>query len=185
MASPLLTLTPSGLYCPAGDFYIDPVKPVPRALITHGHSDHARPGHDAVMATEETLAIMAIRCGEGFTLSRQAAEYGKPVGIGGVTVTFHPAGHVLGSAQIAIEGAHNGQRTRIVISGDYKRQRDPTCLPFERVMKSNASCIRNGSFPNAAICLEPIPSARRSAWRRYCAKPAMTGRSICTAPWTG
>src|ERR1700757_4801069 len=101
----VLTLTPAGLYCPPGDFHIDPPRKVPRALITHGHSDHARPGHGAVMATRETLAIMALRCGENFAGSRQIARLGETMRIGEAEVTFHPAGHVLGSAQIAIEAA--------------------------------------------------------------------------------
>jgi len=122
----LLTPVPAGLYCPPGDFYIDPTVPVDRALITHGHSDHARAGHTAVMATAETLRIMAARYGEGFAGNVQVAKLGKTVDVGGVAVTFHPAGHVLGSAQIAVERGG----LRIVASGDYKRRADPTCLPF-------------------------------------------------------
>src|SRR3954449_1494541 len=99
----ILTQTPHGLCCPMGGFHIDPVRPVARALITHGHSDHARAGHGAVLATRETLAIMAVRYGEGFAGSAQAAELGRAIDLGGVTATFHPAGHVLGSAQIAVE----------------------------------------------------------------------------------
>ena len=125
----LLSATPEGLYCPVGDFYIDPPRPVPRALITHAHSDHARAGHGAVLATRDTLAIMALRLGEGFCGSRQEAQLGLPLRLGAVSVTFHPAGHVLGSAQIALEA--NG--LRIVASGDYKRAGDPTCAPFETV----------------------------------------------------
>jgi putative mRNA 3-end processing factor len=125
----ILTLTPAGLYCPPGDFHIDPLRPVKRALVTHGHSDHARPGHGAVLATAETLAIMAVRCGEGFCGSQQTAELGRPLRMGEVTVTFHPAGHVLGSAQILIEAGG----CRIVASGDYKREEDPTCAAFEPV----------------------------------------------------
>jgi putative mRNA 3-end processing factor len=125
----LLTPTPAGLYCPPGDFHIDPVRPVARALITHGHSDHARAGHGAVLATAETLAIMAVRYGEGFAGATQAAALGERISANGVAATFHPAGHVLGSAQIAIEAGG----LRIVVSGDYKRARDPTCLPFEVV----------------------------------------------------
>jgi putative mRNA 3-end processing factor len=125
----LLRPTPAGLYCEPGGFHIDPVHPVDRALITHGHSDHARAGHGAVLATSETLAIMAARLGEDFSGARQKARLGEAVAINGVTVSFHPAGHVLGSAQIRVEAGG----TRIVVSGDYKRQRDPTCLPFEPV----------------------------------------------------
>ncbi|MBV8961621.1 MAG: ligase-associated DNA damage response exonuclease [Hyphomicrobiales bacterium] len=125
----LLTSTPNGLFSPLGGFFIDPLRPVERALITHGHSDHARPGHKAVMATRETLEIMAVRCGEGFAGATEAALLGKRVEVNGVAVTFVPAGHVLGSAQIVVEAGG----TRIVVSGDYKRARDPTCASFEVV----------------------------------------------------
>ncbi|MBO6636993.1 MAG: ligase-associated DNA damage response exonuclease [Roseitalea sp.] len=125
----LLHPTDKGLYCPPGDFYIDPVRPVGRALITHGHADHARAGHAHVMATRETLDIMAIRYGDNFAGATQEAMLGETVTINGVTVSFHPAGHVLGSAQIAVEM----DGTRIVASGDYKRRADPTCAGFEVV----------------------------------------------------
>src|SRR5882762_3666483 len=121
----LLTPMPSGLCCPAGGFHIDPTRPVERAVITHGHSDHARAGHGAVMATRETLEIMAVRCGEGFARSTQVAEPGAPQLVNGVTIRFVPAGHVLGSAQIVVEA----KGMRIVASGDYKRASDPTCAP--------------------------------------------------------
>ncbi len=120
--------TEAGLYCASGDFHIDPLRPVPRALVTHGHSDHARPGHGAVMATRQTLEIMALRYGEDFTGSHQPAE--GPLRIGSVTVSFHPAGHVLGSAQILIV-PDNGPR--ILVSGDYCRTPNPVCLPWEPV----------------------------------------------------
>ena len=125
----LLCRTDKGLYCPPGDFYIDPVRPVARALITHGHSDHARAGHGAVMATAETLRIMAARYGPDFANARQEAVLGDVVPVDGIEVSFHPAGHVLGSAQIAVAG----KGMRIVASGDYKRRLDPTCRPFEPV----------------------------------------------------
>ncbi len=125
----LLHPRPQGLYCPPGDFFIDPVRPVARALVTHGHSDHARPGHDHVLATRQTLDIMALRYGENFAGATQAVRYGETVSVNGVAVSFHPAGHVLGSAQIAVE--RDG--LRIVASGDYKRAPDPTCAPFEPV----------------------------------------------------
>jgi len=125
----ILTINREGLYCPPGDFHIDPTRPVPRAVITHGHSDHARSGHGAVLATAETLAIMAARYGEGFAGTRQPAALGDTIRIGGTSVTLAPAGHVLGSAQILIEAGG----TRLVVSGDYKRQSDPTAWPFECV----------------------------------------------------
>lgn len=120
---------PAGLYCAAADVYIDPHHPVDRALITHAHADHARAGHGSVLATAETLAIMAARYGAGFARSTQVAVLGEPIGLDDTIMTFHPAGHVLGSAQIALE--QGGQK--IVVSGDYKRQPDPTCLGFEPV----------------------------------------------------
>jgi putative mRNA 3-end processing factor len=128
-AEDLLVPTPAGLCCPSGGFYIDPLRPVDKALITHAHSDHARPGHGAVLATRETLDMMRIRCGDDCAGAMQAVGYGEPMTMGDVTVKFHPAGHVLGSAQIAVE--RNG--LRIVASGDYKDVADPTCVPFEPV----------------------------------------------------
>ena len=125
----LLCPRPDGLYCPPGDFYIDPVRPVERAVITHGHADHARAGHGAVLATPQTLAIMATRYGEDFTAQRQPLDYGQSVTHQGVQVGLVPAGHVLGSAQAVL--TWNGMR--IVVSGDYKRRRDPTCPAFEPV----------------------------------------------------
>jgi putative mRNA 3-end processing factor len=126
-ASDLLTLTLAGLYCSAGDFYVDPVRAVDRAIITHGHSDHARAGHRAALATPETLAIMALRLGAGAPKEAQPQAYGAVVTIGDVRVSLHPAGHVLGSAQVLIER----KGLRVVVSGDYKRALDPTCAPFE------------------------------------------------------
>ena len=122
-------MAPEGLYCPSGAFFIDPVRPVARALVTHGHSDHARAGHGAVLATPETLAIMAVRYGADFCGSAQAVAPGETLTLGNARISFHPAGHVLGSAQIRM--AFPGMT--IVVSGDYKRELDPTCRPFEVV----------------------------------------------------
>ena len=123
----LLVSTPAGLCSPAGGFHIDPTRPVDKALITHGHSDHARPGHGAVLATPETLDLMRLRYGDGFARATQAVGYGERITLADVAVSFHPAGHVLGSAQILVEG----RGRRIVASGDYKNVADPTCAPFE------------------------------------------------------
>jgi len=125
----ILALTPAGLCCKRGSFHIDPTRPVERALITHAHSDHARAGHGAVLATQETLDLMRLRYGENFAGATQAIGYGESVKLDGVTAIFHPAGHVLGSAQIAVEA----DGLRIVASGDYKNVADPTCAPFELV----------------------------------------------------
>jgi putative mRNA 3-end processing factor len=125
----LLASTPAGLCCRRGGFFIDPVRPVDRAVITHGHSDHARRGHGAVLATQETLDLMRLRYGDDFAGATQAIRYGETVNLDGACVTLHPAGHVLGSAQVAV--AANG--LTIVASGDYKNAPDPTCAPFELV----------------------------------------------------
>jgi len=117
----------AGLYCIPGDFHIDPHAPVARAVITHGHSDHARPGHGAVLATADTLAIMRLRLGEAGLGQTQALAYGVPLTVRDVSLRLLPAGHILGSAQIVIE--YGGQRA--IISGDYKRRPDPTCQGFE------------------------------------------------------
>lgn len=120
---------PSGLCCLPGGFHVDPSRAVDRAIITHGHSDHARPGHGAVLATRETIAVMKARLGENCAGSFQEVGYGEPLSLGGVSVRLVPAGHILGSAQVVIE--HQGRRA--VISGDYKRRADPTTAPFELV----------------------------------------------------
>jgi putative mRNA 3-end processing factor len=128
-AEDILLPTPEGLCCPIGGFHIDPTRPVDRAVITHAHSDHARPGHGRALATQETLDLMRLRYGADFAGSAQAIRYGERLDLGGIAVTLHPAGHVLGSAQVEIE--HQG--LRIVASGDYKTIADPTCAPFEPV----------------------------------------------------
>ncbi|MAJ63791.1 MAG: DNA ligase-associated DEXH box helicase [Alphaproteobacteria bacterium] len=118
-----------GLYITPGDFYVDPVRPVERAVVTHGHADHARPGHQKVLATQATLDIMTVRYGDGAGRVHQPLEYGEVITIGEVSVSMMPAGHVLGSAQVVLE--HKG--ARLVVSGDYKRRADPTCAGFEVV----------------------------------------------------
>jgi putative mRNA 3-end processing factor len=121
-----LKVTPQGLYCAPADLFIDPSAPVERAVITHAHSDHARPGHAHVLATAETVALMRARMGEKAG-DCEALAYGAVRDIGGVSLRLLPAGHMLGSAQVVLD--HAGKRA--VISGDYKRRADPTCAPFE------------------------------------------------------
>lgn len=111
------------------DVFIDPPSPKARAIVTHGHADHARSGHGSVLATPETIAVMKTRYGEDCAGSFQPLDYGVPLDVDGVTVTLFPAGHILGSAQVLME--HKGQR--IVVTGDYKRGPDLTAKPFELV----------------------------------------------------
>jgi putative mRNA 3-end processing factor len=119
--------TQAGLYCEPGRFHIDPSEPVERAVITHGHADHARAGHKHVLTTPETAAIMAVRYGTEHAAEIETAQCRRPTRVGEVTVTLLPAGHILGSAQVVME--YDG--TRAIVSGDFKRRRDPTCAPFE------------------------------------------------------
>ncbi|MEW6695322.1 putative exonuclease, DNA ligase-associated [Tepidimonas thermarum] len=123
----LVVLRPQGLYCPAGDFFIDPWRPVARAVITHAHADHARRGHGAYLAHRDSAGVLRARLGADIAL--QTVDYGAPVTCGNVRVSLHPAGHVLGSAQVRLE--HRGEVW--VVSGDYKVEADTTCTPFEPV----------------------------------------------------
>jgi len=124
----LLVNTPSGLYCPTGGFYLDPWKPVSRAIITHAHSDHARPGCDHYLVSREGLGVFQSRLGTAAPVT--TLEYGQALIHNGVEITLFPAGHILGSAQIRL--SHGGKVA--VLSGDYKTaDNDPTCSPFEPV----------------------------------------------------
>ncbi|HET9768072.1 MAG TPA: ligase-associated DNA damage response exonuclease [Thermoanaerobaculia bacterium] len=125
--SPLLEVTPQGLYCAAGGFHVDPWSPVPRAVITHGHADHARRGSGAYLAAPSALPVLRLRLGAEASL--EALPWGERRRLGEVEVSLHPAGHLLGSAQVRIE--HRGEVW--VVSGDYKTDPDPTCEPFEPV----------------------------------------------------
>ena len=116
----MIEARPQGLYSPHGDFYIDPSEPVERAVVTHGHADHASGGHGVVLCSHDTARILALRLPQQ---SVTAFAYGETVMPG---VTLHPAGHILGSAQVRIEA-----EDVTVVSGDYKRHADPTCAPFE------------------------------------------------------
>ncbi len=122
----LVVVQPEGLYCPQGDFYIDPWRPVARAVITHAHGDHARPGHAHYLAAQASEHVLKARLGE---ITLQTLPYGESVVQNDVAISLHPAGHVLGSAQVRLE--HRGEVW--VVSGDYKLEADATCAPFEPV----------------------------------------------------
>lgn len=121
----LIRTAPEGLYCELGDFYIDPWRPVRQAVITHAHSDHAQWGSKTYYASEKCVPLLQLRLGEGLPIV--AKKWGEKFRLGNVWVSFHPAGHILGSAQVRIE-----YKDQVwVASGDYKRTPDPSCEPFE------------------------------------------------------
>ena len=121
----MLTFTDKGIYCAAGDFYIDPWKPVPRAVITHAHSDHARWGNQHYLCTKDSVPFLQLRLGK--EISVQGLAYGEEIYLNGVTVSFHPAGHMIGSAQVKV--TYKGQTW--VASGDYKVENDGISGAFE------------------------------------------------------
>jgi putative mRNA 3-end processing factor len=123
----MIVATTKGLYCPAGDFYIDPWLPVKRAIVTHAHSDHARRSNSQYYCVDRGAGILRYRLGEDLDIN--AVSYGEVMDFNGVEVSLHPAGHILGSAQVRVR--HGGETW--VVSGDYKRDPDPTCEPFEVV----------------------------------------------------
>ena len=124
---PILEPRPRGLYCPAGDFYVDPWSPVDRAVVTHAHADHARPGSSSYLVSSEGESVFRFRLGSSSNL--QTVRFGESVAIGSARVSLHPAGHMLGSAQVRVE-TNEGV---CVVTGDYKRDADRTCSEFEPV----------------------------------------------------
>jgi putative mRNA 3-end processing factor len=144
----MIASTPSGLYCEAGGFFIDPWQPVERAVVTHAHSDHASPGSGSYLCAEPGAAVLRRRLPEARV---ETLPYGQSIAIGGVTVSFHPAGHILGSAQIRLE--HRGEVW--VVSGDYKRAADPTCAAFEPVRCH--TFITEATFALPIYAWDPTP----------------------------
>ena len=170
----LVVARPEGLYCPRGDFHIDPWRPVPRAVITHGHGDHARAGSGEYFTTRAGLPILQWRLGEQ---RYHVHEYGDLFRIGDATVSLHPAGHVLGSAQVRIECGGEVW----VVSGDYKRQPDPTCAPFEPVRCD--TFITEATFGLPIYRWPDTPDVAREivAWRDECAARGETAVLYCYA----
>lgn len=167
MTEPVLTFTPEGIYCAAGDFYIDPWRRVDRALITHGHSDHARWGMGSYLATHDALPVMRHRLGD---ITAEGIAYGERRVIGGATVSFHPAGHVPGSAQIRIEVA--GEIW--VASGDYKVIDDGLSPPFEPVRCHHFITESTFGLPVFRWEQQPVVAEQLNAWWRACADNGKT-----------
>jgi len=166
----VVTLTKKGLYCPAGDFYIDPWKPVDRALITHAHADHARPGSTHYHAATSGIGLLKHRLGDDIAI--EAHAFGTKVQLGGAIASFHPAGHVLGSAQIRIEV--DGQVW--VISGDYKCDDDPSCEAFSPV-----SCdvfVTEATFALPIYRWDPIEQVMDQLMRWWTANTAAGKTSV-------
>jgi putative mRNA 3-end processing factor len=128
-STPLLMVDQHGVCCPRGGFHVDPWNPVARAVVTHAHGDHARPGSERYLCAEPGLGLLRRRVQPGAAI--ETLPYGRALAIGEAVVSLHPAGHVLGSAQVRVQGSRGGEVW--VVSGDYKRQADPTCAPFEVV----------------------------------------------------
>lgn len=164
---PVLTFTSHGIYCPAGDFHIDPWRPVPRALITHGHSDHARPGHGAYLATGIAAPVLRHRLGD---IGLETIGYGERRRIGGATVSFHPAGHVPGSAQIRVEVGGEVW----IVSGDYKLEEDGLSTPFEPVRAH--AFITESTFGLPVFRWRPqaVVADEINAWWRDCTASGRT-----------
>ena len=169
MARPLLESTSHGLYCPEGDFHVDPTRPAERAVITHAHADHARPGHGAYFAAAPGLGVLRKRIGDGAPI--HAFDYGQSFDFGPVRVSLHPAGHLLGSAQVRLERADAGQSEVWVVSGDYKTDPDPTCAPFQPIpcdvfITESTFGLPVYRWPDQAAVFDAINDWRRANRRR-------------------
>ena len=164
---PVLTFTEKGIYCPAGDFYIDPWRPVDRALITHAHSDHARWGMGSYLATHDTLPVMRHRLGQ---ITAEGIAYGEARQIGGAKVSFHPAGHVPGSAQIRVEVAGEV----FVASGDYKVVNDGLSTPFEPIRCHHFITESTFGLPVFRWSDQNTVAAELNAWWAQCAAAGKT-----------
>lgn len=171
----MITVSPAGLYCAAGDFHIDPWRPVPRAVLTHAHADHTRPGCQHYLVPSEGLDLTRVRLGEKASL--QAVSYGQKLRLGEVRVSLHPAGHILGSAQVRIEGPGGVW----VVSGDYKRDPDPTCKPFE-VLRCD-TFITEATFALPCYRWPPVDEVIGEIleWLDHCRREGLAALLCCYA----
>src|ERR1700754_928270 len=175
MDSDLLLPRPEGLYCPAGDFFIDPMLPVARAVVTHAHGDHARPGSALYHVARAGVSLMRERLGTEAVIREY--DWNESFTLGDTTVSLHPSGHILGAAQVRIEG----HSTVAVVSGDYKRDPDPTCAPFEPV-----PCdifVTESTFGLPIYRWPPMDQVMASllAWLEECAARGIPALLFCYA----
>ncbi|MEJ8811481.1 ligase-associated DNA damage response exonuclease [Variovorax ureilyticus] len=170
----LVVARPEGLYCPPGDFYIDPWRPVDRAVITHAHSDHARVGHGHYLAHHDSAGTLRVRLGD---ITLQTLAYGETIEHNGVRISLHPAGHVLGSAQVRI--AH-GSRVWVA-SGDYKTEADGTCTPFEPVPCDTFITESTFGLPIYRWPAQPALFEEINAWWRANAAQGRASVLLCYA----
>lgn len=164
----LVLPTDRGLYCPAGDFYIDPWRPVDRAIITHAHADHAAPGSRAYLAATDCIPLLRLRLGA--TIDAQSLAFGETVTLGHIRLSLHPAGHILGSAQVRLRDRRGGPTW--VVTGDFKNESDPTCAPFEPV---RADVLITESTFGLPIYRWPRPDAVAAEINRWRAENAAAG----------
>jgi putative mRNA 3-end processing factor len=164
----LLTLTDAGLFCPPGGFHVDPWVPVPRAVVTHGHADHARRGSEAYLSARAGGDVLRVRLGADVSL--EELDWGERRTVGEVTVSLHPAGHILGSSQVRIE--HRGRVA--VVTGDYKRHRDPTVTPFEPL---RCDALLTESTFGLPVFRWPDPEGEMDALNRWWRENREAGRT--------
>lgn len=172
--NPLVESRPEGLYCPAGDFYIDPWQPVREAVVTHAHADHARAGSQRYHCSSPGLPLLRWRLGEQRFVGH---DYGASFQLGGARLSLHPAGHMLGSAQVRIEA----EGRCWVVSGDYKRDPDPTCAPFEAL--SCDGLLTEATFALPVYRWSPMPEVVDDIldWWRVCRERGETAVLFCYA----
>jgi putative mRNA 3-end processing factor len=173
-ADDLVVLRPEGLYCPVGGFYIDPWRAVELAVITHAHADHARRGHGRYLAAADAEHVLRARLGD---IRLQKLAFGEPLVVNGVRVSLHPAGHVLGSAQVRLE--HAGRVW--VASGDYKLGADPTCAPFEPLACDTFITESTFGLPVYRWAIDAAVFAQINDWWRNNAEAGVASVLFCYA----
>lgn len=170
---PLLQFRPEGIYCADGDFYIDPWRPVDKALITHAHADHSRWGMKNYLAHHDSIPVMQHRLGSDIHV--QGIEYGEEIKINGVSVAYFPAGHIIGSSQIRVR--HGNENW--VVSGDYKLDADSSCVPFEPVQCDHFVTESTFGLPIFRWEAPEVVFAKMNAWWRSCQERGKSAVLCC------